>query len=119
MARILVVDYSPFMRKVITDALKAGDYEIAGEASNGYQAVARFQELHPDLTTLDITLPDVDGLVALRVILALDATAKVIMCSALGGEDKVVEAIRSGAKDFVVKPLHAGRLLEAVAKAFV
>jgi len=117
MARILVVDDAAFMRKVLTDALTQGGHEVVGEAASGNEAVARFQDVHPDLTTLDITMPDTDGLEALRQILAADPTAKVIMCSALGGEDKVLESIRIGAKDFVVKPFQAERVLEAVSRA--
>jgi len=116
MARILVVDDAAFMRKVLTDALTTGGHEVIGEAANGNEAVARYQEFHPDLTTLDITMPEADGLHALREILAADPAAKVIMCSALGAEDKVLEAIRLGAKDFIVKPFQAERVLDAVSK---
>jgi two-component system chemotaxis response regulator CheY len=114
MARILVVDDAAFMRKVLTDALTTGGHEIAGEAANGNEALERFQDVRPDLTTLDITMPEADGLEALREILASDPTAKVIMCSALGAEDKVLEAIRLGAKDFIVKPFQAERVLDAI-----
>jgi len=117
MARILVVDDAAFMRKVLTDALTQGGHEVVGEAANGNEAVARFQDVRPDLTTLDITMPEADGLEALREILAADPTAKVIMCSALGAEDKVLESIRIGAKDFVVKPFQPERVLEAINKA--
>ena len=117
MARILVVDDAAFMRKVLTDALTAGGHEVVGEAANGNEAVARFQDLRPDLTTLDITMPEADGLEALKEILATDPSAKVIMCSALGAEDKVLEAIRLGAKDFVVKPFKPDRVLDAISKA--
>jgi two-component system chemotaxis response regulator CheY len=117
MARILIVDDAAFMRKVLTDSLTQGGHEVVGEASNGKDAVTRFQEVSPELTTLDITMPEVDGLEALRDILATDPSARVIMCSALGTEDKVLEAIRLGAKDFVVKPFQPERVLEAVARA--
>ncbi|MGO9321031.1 MAG: response regulator [Solirubrobacteraceae bacterium] len=117
MARILVVDDAAFMRKVLTDALTGGGHEVVGEAGNGNEAVAQFQDVRPDLTTLDITMPESDGLEALRAILAADPAAKVIMCSALGAEDKVLESIRIGAKDFVVKPFQADRVLEAVGRA--
>ena len=117
MARILVVDDAAFMRKVLTDALTGGGHEVVGEAANGDEAVARFNDVHPDLTTLDITMPETDGLEALREILAHDPGAKVVMCSALGAEDKVLEAIKLGAKDFVVKPFNATRVLEAIDKA--
>jgi len=117
MARILVVDDAAFMRKVLTDALVTGGHEVVAEAANGNEAVTRFQEVQPDLTTLDITMPESDGLEALRRILVTDPAAKVIMCSALGAEDKVLEAIKSGAKDFVVKPFQPDRVLAAVSKA--
>ncbi|HYV15144.1 MAG TPA: response regulator [Conexibacter sp.] len=117
MARMLVVDDAAFMRKVLSDALTAGGHEVVGEAADGNQAVAQYQELRPDLTTLDITMPDKDGLAALRDLIALDPDARVIICSALGQEAKVLEAIKLGAKDFVVKPFDAERLLAAVAKA--
>ena len=117
MARVLVVDDAAFMRKVVSDALAAGGHEVVGEAGNGAEAVQRYQELHPELTTLDITMPEKDGLAALAEIMAIDPAARVLMCSALGQETKVIESIKLGAKDFVVKPFQAGRLLEAVGKA--
>src|SRR4051794_2631118 len=104
MARILVVDDAVFMRKVVSDALAKGGHEVVGEASNGQEAVERFQELGPDVITLDITMPEKDGLTALKEIVALDPSARVVMCSALGQESKVLESIKAGAKDFIVKP---------------
>jgi two-component system chemotaxis response regulator CheY len=117
MARVLVVDDAAFMRKVLSDALAKGGHEVVGEAANGNEAVAQFTQLRPDVTTLDITMPEKDGLEALREIVATDPGARVIMCSALGQEAKVLEAIKSGAKDFVVKPFQPDRVLEAVGKA--
>ena len=117
MARVLVVDDAAFMRKMVTDALSGGGHEIVGEASNGAEAVQRFQELRPDVMTLDITMPEKDGLEALGEIISLDPGAKVLMCSALGQESKVIESIQKGAKDFVVKPFQPAQLLEAVGKA--
>jgi two-component system chemotaxis response regulator CheY len=117
MARILVVDDAAFMRKMVTDALTKGGHEVIGEAGNGAEAVEQYQSLKPDLTTLDITMPEKDGLSALRDIMAMDPSAKVIMCSALGQESKVLESIKLGAKDFVVKPFQADRVLGAVEKA--
>jgi two-component system chemotaxis response regulator CheY len=117
MARILVVDDAAFMRKMVTDALTKGGHEVIGEAGNGTEAVEQYQSLKPDLTTLDITMPEKDGLSALKDIMALDPSAKVIMCSALGQESKVLESIKLGAKDFVVKPFQAERVLDAVGKA--
>jgi two-component system chemotaxis response regulator CheY len=117
MARVLVVDDAAFMRKMVSDALAKGGHEVVGEAGNGLEAIERFQELGPDLMTLDITMPEKDGLEALKEIVALDPGARVVMCSALGQESKVLEAIKSGAKDFVVKPFQPDRVLEAVSKA--
>jgi two-component system chemotaxis response regulator CheY len=105
------------MRKLLTDALTNGGHEVIGEAGNGVEAVARWQELRPELTTLDITMPEKDGLSALAEIMAIDPSAKIIMCSALGQEGKVLEAVKLGAKDFVVKPFQPPRVLEAVEKA--
>jgi two-component system, chemotaxis family, chemotaxis protein CheY len=117
MARVLVVDDAAFMRKVVGDALAQGGHEVVGEAGDGRQAVECFRQLRPEVTTLDITMPEKDGLQALREIVSLDPSARVIMCSALGQESKVLEAIKSGAKDFVVKPFQPDRVLEAVQKA--
>jgi two-component system, chemotaxis family, chemotaxis protein CheY len=117
MARVLVVDDAAFMRKVVSDALASGGHEVVGEATNGAEAVERFQELRPELTTLDITMPQKDGLAALAEIMAIDPAARVVMCSALGQETKVLESIKLGAKDFVVKPFQPARVLEAVGKA--
>jgi two-component system, chemotaxis family, chemotaxis protein CheY len=117
MARILVVDDAAFMRKMVKDALSGAGHEVVGEAGNGVEAVARYQELNPDLTTLDITMPEKDGLAALAEIMGGDPSARVVMCSALGQETKVVQALKLGAKDFVVKPFQADRVVDAVGKA--
>jgi two-component system, chemotaxis family, chemotaxis protein CheY len=117
MARVLVVDDAAFMRKMVSDALVEGGHEVVGEAGDGNEAVARYQELRPEVTTLDITMPEKDGLAALQEIMALDPGARVVMCSALGQESKVLESIKIGAKDFVVKPFQPDRVLGAVDKA--
>ena len=117
MARVLVVDDAAFMRKMVSDALTKGGHEVVGEAGNGVEALSQFQALKPDLMTLDITMPEKDGLAALADIMAADPSAKVVMCSALGQESKVLEAIKLGAKDFVVKPFQPDRVIEAVGKA--
>jgi two-component system, chemotaxis family, chemotaxis protein CheY len=117
MARVLVVDDAAFMRRVVSDALVSGGHDVIGEAGNGIDAITRFQELRPELTMLDITMPEKDGLQALAEIMTLDPGARVLMCSALGQESKVIESIKIGAKDFVVKPFAPERLLEAVGKA--
>ena len=117
MARVLVVDDAAFMRKMVSDALTKGGHEVVGEAGNGVEAIERFQELKPEVMTLDITMPEKDGLSALREIIALDPAARVIMCSALGQESKVLESIKAGAKDFVVKPFQPDRVNDAITKA--
>jgi two-component system chemotaxis response regulator CheY len=117
MARVLVVDDAAFMRKMVSDALSGGGHEVVGEAANGTEAVQQFEALRPDVMTLDITMPEKDGLTALKEIIAADPGAKVIMCSALGQESKVLESIKLGAKDFVVKPFQADRVLVAIEKA--
>ena len=117
MARVLVVDDAAFMRKMVSDALTKGGHQVVGEAGNGVEAVAQYQALQPEVTTLDITMPEKDGLAALKEIIALDPAARVIMCSALGPESKVLESIKAGAKDFVVKPFQPDRVIEAVGKA--
>lgn len=117
MARVLVVDDAAFMRKVLSDALVSGGHEVVGEAQNGEEAVASFRELRPELTTLDITMPAKDGLTALAEIMTIDPAARVVMCSALGQESKVLESIQLGAKDFVVKPFQPARVLEAINQA--
>ena len=117
MARVLVVDDAAFMRKVLTDALVAGGHEVVGEAGDGEAALAAYRDVQPDLVTLDITMPTKDGLAALRELMEIDPAARVVICSALGQETKVLDAIKAGAKDFVVKPFERDRLLSAVEKA--
>ena len=117
MARVLVVDDAAFMRKLVSDVLTKGGHEVVGEAGNGVEAITRFQELKPEVMTLDITMPEKYGLSALKDIMELEPSARVVMCSALGQESKVLESIKLGAKDFVVKPFQPDRVLEAVGKA--
>jgi two-component system, chemotaxis family, chemotaxis protein CheY len=114
---VLIVDDAAFMRKMVTDALTKGGHQVIGAAANGNEAVERFRDLRPEVTTLDITMPEKDGLTALQEIIGLDPGARVIMCSALGQESKVLESIKIGAKDFIVKPFKAERVLGAVDKA--
>src|SRR3954464_7604586 len=104
MARVLVVDDAVFMRRMVSDALSKGGHEVVGEAANGTEAVQQYQEPRPGVTTLDITMPEKEGASPLGEIMFFAPAARVVMCSALGQESKVVEAIRAGAKDFVVKP---------------
>jgi two-component system chemotaxis response regulator CheY len=116
MAKILVVDDAAFMRMMIKDILTKNGYEVAGEAENGAIAVSKYSELKPDLVLMDITMPEKDGIQALKEIKSSDAGAKVIMCSAMGQQAMVIEAIQSGARDFIVKPFQADRVIEAVKK---
>lgn len=104
------------MRMMIKDILTKNGYNIAGEAENGLKAVEKYNETKPDLVLMDITMPEMDGIQALKQIKAADPSACVIMCSAMGQQAMVIEAIQSGAKDFIVKPFQAERVLEAVKK---
>ena len=113
---VLVCDDAAFMRMMIRDILTKNGYNVVGEAENGKIAVERYQELKPDLTMLDITMPEMDGIQALKKIKEIDPGANVIMCSAMGQQAMVIEAVQSGAKDFIVKPFQAEKVLESVRK---
>ena len=113
---ILIVDDAAFMRMMIKDILTKNGYNIAAEAENGKVAVDKYNEVKPDLVLMDITMPEMDGIQALKAIKAVDPNANCIMCSAMGQQAMVIEAIQSGAKDFIVKPFQADRVLEAVKK---
>ncbi|BBN98667.1 response regulator [Sporolactobacillus terrae] len=115
--RILVVDDAAFMRMMLKDILTKNGYEVCGEGANGKEAVAKYEEYKPDLITLDITMPEMDGINALKKIKASDPNAKVIMCSAMGQQTMVIDAIQAGAKDFIVKPFQPDRVIEAIKKA--
>ncbi len=119
MASILIVDDAAFMRMMIKDILTKNGYDIAGEAANGQEAIAKYKEVKPDLVTMDITMPEMDGIEALKKIREEDASAKVIMCSAMGQQSMVIDAIQNGAKDFIVKPFQADRVVEAIQKVLV
>ncbi len=112
--RVLIVDDAIFMRKMLADILKKEGYEICGEAENGAQAVEKYKDLNPDLVTMDIIMPDMSGIDAVKEIMKIDPNAKIIMVSAMGHQTLVVEAIQAGAKDYVVKPFQPSRVLEAV-----
>ena len=114
MAKILVVDDAAFMRKVIKDTLSKAGYTDLYEAVDGANAVEQYNALKPDLVLMDITMPNMDGLEALKAIRAADGNANVVMCSAMGQETMVIDAIRSGAKDFIVKPFKGERVLKTV-----
>lgn len=114
MAKILLVDDAAFMRMMLKDTLTKNGYTDLEEAADGAQAVAKYDELHPDLVIMDITMPNMDGLEALKTIRGKDPNATIVMCSAMGQEAMVIEAIKSGAKDFIVKPFKPERILKTV-----
>ena len=116
MAKILVTDDAAFMRMMLKDILVKEGYEVVGEAVNGADGVEKYNSLKPDLVTMDITMPDMDGITALKNIRQSDPSAKVIMCSAMGQQAMVVESIQAGARDFIVKPFQRDRVIEAIKK---
>ena len=114
MKKILVVDDAAFMRVSIKNMLSKNDYEIVGEAENGKIAVQKYQELNPDIVTMDITMPEMDGLASLKEILSINPAANVVMVSAMGQESMVREAVLAGAKGFIVKPFKEDVILSAL-----
>ncbi len=114
MAKILLVDDAAFMRMMVKDTLTKNGYTDIYEAADGVQAVEKYNEVRPDLVIMDITMPNMDGLEALKTIRTVDPNASVVMCSAMGQEAMVIEAIKSGAKDFIVKPFKPDRILKTV-----
>ena len=111
---VLICDDAIFMRTMVRDILTQAGFEVIGEAETGVQAVEKYQQLRPDLVTMDIVMPDMGGIDAVRQICKSDPNARILMCSAMGQQALVVEAIQAGAKDFVVKPFQPSRVLEAV-----
>ncbi|HSU80247.1 MAG TPA: response regulator [Candidatus Angelobacter sp.] len=114
--RILVVDDAAFMRMMIKDILVKNGFEVVAEASDGQEALEKYREHRPDLVTMDITMPEMDGITSLKKIKEIDPQAKVIMCSAMGQQAMVIDAIQAGAKDFLVKPFQNERVIEAIKK---
>ena len=114
MARVLVVDDAAFMRMTIKKMIESDGYVVAGEAQNGVEAVQKYMELQPDAVLLDITMPAMNGVGALKRIKEFDPKAKVIICSAMGQQAMVAQAVQSGAKDFIVKPFEKDRLIAAL-----
>ncbi|AQS59799.1 response regulator [Desulforamulus ferrireducens] len=112
--RILIVDDAAFMRMMIKNILTKNGYEVVGEAENGAVAVQLYKELKPDLVTMDITMPEMDGIQGVKAIRGVDPNANIIMCSAMGQQSMVMEAIQAGAKDFIVKPFQQDRILQAI-----
>ncbi len=114
---ILIVDDAAFMRMMIKDILTKNGFEVVGEAENGKIAIDKYNELDPELVVMDITMPEVDGIQAVKQIMSINSQAKIVMCSAMGQQAMVIESIQAGAKDFIVKPFQADRVIEAVKKA--
>lgn len=114
--KILVVDDAPFMRNQLNRMFGERGWQVVGEAANGREALTQYQALRPDVVTMDITMPDVDGLQAVQAIMRSDPQARIVMCSALGQQDRIVDAIRSGARDFIVKPFQKERVFAAIEK---
>ncbi len=113
---VLICDDAAFMRMMIKDILSKNGYNVVGEAENGAKAVEKYAETKPDLVLMDITMPEMDGIQALKAIKGSNPGANIIMCSAMGQQAMVIESIQAGAKDFIVKPFQADRVLEAVKK---
>lgn len=114
--RILIVDDAAFMRMMIKDIVSKNGYEVVGEAQNGVQALEMYAQFKPDIVTMDITMPEKDGISAVKDIMAMDSAAKVIMCSAMGQQSLVMDAIKAGARDFLVKPFKPDRVIQALDK---
>ena len=114
--KVLVVDDAAFMRMMLKDILTKNGFEIVGEAENGAIGVAAFQKLKPDIVTMDITMPEMNGIDAVKAIKTLDPAAKVVMVSAMGQQSMVIEAIQAGASDFIVKPFQPERVIDALTK---
>ncbi|WP_318507798.1 response regulator [Bacillus sp. T3] len=114
MAKVLIVDDAAFMRMMLKDILTKNGIDVVGEASNGLEAIEKYRELKPDLVTMDITMPEMDGISSVKGIRAEFPEAKVIMCSAMGQQPMVIEAIQAGAKDFVVKPFQPERVMDSI-----
>ena len=114
--RILIADDALFMRNMIKDVFAGDEFEVVGEATNGVEAVEKFKELKPDVTTMDIVMPQKSGIEAVREIVVINKDAKIVMCSALGQESLVMEAIEAGAADFIVKPFKPEKVVEIVKK---
>jgi two-component system chemotaxis response regulator CheY len=115
-ARVLIVDDALFMRTMLRNIFVESGFEVVGEAGNGSEAVEKFRALGPDLTTMDIVMPEKNGIEALKLIMVIDPRARVVMCSALGQESLIIEALEAGARDFIVKPFKPAKVIEVVQK---
>ena len=114
--RVLIVDDASFMRQMLRKILEQNDFEVVGEAENGIKAIEKYKELKPDIVILDITMPEMDGISAAKEIIKYDPAAKIVMCSAMGQQGMVVDAVKAGAKDFIIKPFQGERVIEALKK---
>jgi len=114
--RILIVDDAAFMRMMIKNIVSKNGYEVVGEAENGQVAVELYKKHKPDLVTMDITMPEMNGIEGVKAIREIDPGANIIMCSAMGQQSMVMEAIQAGAKDFIVKPFQQDRILQAIGR---
>lgn len=116
MPTVLIADDAAFMRMMLKDILTKNGFDVVGEAANGLEAVEQYEKLIPDIVTMDITMPQCDGINALKKIMTINPSAKIVMCSAMGQQAMVIESIQAGAKDFIVKPFQPQRVIEAVKK---
>lgn len=114
--QVLITDDTAFMRMTLKNILEKNGYQVVGEAEDGQVAVDKYMELRPDLVTMDITMPRMDGITAIKKIIEADPSAKIVVCSAMGQKALVIEALNAGAKDFIVKPFQAERIIDAVQK---
>lgn len=114
MKRILIVDDSLFMRQMLADLLPKDKFEVVGQASTGKEAIDKYKELLPDIITMDITMPDMDGISAVKKIKEINSEAKIIMCSALGQKPMIKEALEAGASDFIIKPFDGNKAIKII-----
>jgi two-component system chemotaxis response regulator CheY len=114
--RVLITDDALFMRTTLKNMLTKNGYEVVGEAANGREAVELYEQIRPDVVTMDITMPEMDGITAVKEIRKIDSGANIIMCSAMGQKNMVLEAITAGAKDFIVKPFQPDKVIESIQK---
>lgn len=114
--KVLITDDTAFMRMTLRNILEKNGYEVVGDAEDGQVAVDKYMELRPDLVTMDITMPRMDGITAIKKIMEVDPQAKIVVCSAMGQKALVIEALNAGARDFIVKPFQAERIINAIQK---
>ncbi len=115
-ARVMIVDDALFMRNMLRNIFSEGGFEVVGEAQNGNEAVEKYTQLRPELVTMDIVMPEKSGIEALKEIVAIDGSARIVICSALGQESLIMEALEAGARDFIVKPFKPAKVIEVAQK---